>query len=91
MLTLTSINSYGQKVYKGQIVLKQDEQLLNEANDGRYPWDKKWQEPTFINVQKGETVDIMIEETGIGTVFTISQRTEKGLFYKTKTRPHFRK
>lgn len=68
----------------GKIVLKEDCQMRNTANDGKYGWDKTWKEPSWKVVPVGTEVEYQLQETRVGFYHTVTFRCKEGIFNWTK-------
>ena len=87
-------NDAGQKTITGTIHLKEDTEMLNRANDGLEPWDRRWHKPSSVIVPKGTLVDYRGQETRMGKYHTVTFRERHNImppgaggcniFYATK-------
>src|SRR5690242_1548205 len=74
----------GQYTWEGQVRLKEPQDMLNRANDGKEPWDKRWKHPSSVNVPAGTLVDIRIQETLSGVYSTVTYQDDRGTFYANR-------
>jgi hypothetical protein len=76
-------NKYNQKTITANIVLKEDNVLLNDRNNGLSPLDPKYIKKDKITATKGSTVDYQMFETHKGNLHRITVTKGKNLFSKT--------
>ena len=66
------------------IELKEDTEMRNVANDGLYPWSKKWSEPSFKVIPAGTKVNYRYEVFHDHVSHKVSFKDEEGLFALTR-------